>query len=89
MTKNSAPYLGLLLLACMAFPEGKGMTNHGATAVHGHRGTRGTRPENTMPAFQEAARLGVDFLELDVHLTKDDIPLISHDPHILQKALPQ
>ena len=48
--------------------------------VHGHRGTRGTRPENTMPAFKEGVRVGVDFLELDLHFTKDDVLVISHDP---------
>jgi len=32
----------------------------GYIAVHGHRGTRGTRPENTLPAFEEALRVGAD-----------------------------
>ena len=51
-------------------------------AVHGHRGTRGTRPENTLPAFEEALRAGVDVLELDLAVTKDGIVVVSHDPHI-------
>ena len=53
--------------------------------VHGHRGSRGTRPENTLPAFEEGARVGADFLELDVHLSKDDVPIVSHDPVISGK----
>ncbi len=50
--------------------------------VHGHRGARGRRPENTVPAFQYAIGIGVDFLEMDVAVTKDNVAVISHDPHI-------
>ena len=50
--------------------------------VHGHRGARARRPENTIPAFEYAIRAGVDALEMDVAVTKDDVLVISHDPHI-------
>lgn len=50
--------------------------------VHGHRGSRGTRPENTLPAFREAVAAGVDFLELDLHLSADGVLIISHDPEL-------
>src|SRR5580658_7683194 len=50
--------------------------------VHGHRGARARRPENTLPAFQYAIAQGVDFLELDVAVTKDNVAVISHDPLI-------
>src|SRR5580692_1343761 len=50
--------------------------------VHGHRGARGRRPENTIPAFRYAIEQGVDVLELDVAVTKDSVPVISHDPLI-------
>lgn len=50
--------------------------------VHGHRGSRGTHPENTLPAFQEAVDAGAQVLELDLQLTRDDVPLVSHDPEI-------
>src|SRR6266571_4402682 len=50
--------------------------------VHGHRGTRARRPENTLPAFEYAIDQGVDVLELDVAVTKDDVAVISHDPLI-------
>ncbi len=53
-----------------------------AIEVHGHRGSRGTHPENTLPAFQEAVESGAEVLELDLQLTKDDVPVISHDPEI-------
>jgi glycerophosphoryl diester phosphodiesterase len=50
--------------------------------VHGHRGARARRPENTIPAFQYAIAAGADVLELDVAVTKDDVVVVSHDPHI-------
>jgi glycerophosphoryl diester phosphodiesterase len=51
--------------------------------VHGHRGARALRPENTIPAFEYAIAQGVDVLELDMGVTKDGVIVISHDP-ILQ-----
>lgn len=50
--------------------------------VHGHRGARARRPENTLPAFKYAIEQGVDVLELDVAVTKDNVPVVSHDPMI-------
>ncbi|MEZ4836651.1 MAG: glycerophosphodiester phosphodiesterase family protein [Caldilineaceae bacterium] len=47
--------------------------------VQGHRGARGLKPENTLPAFETALDLGVDTLELDLHLTADDVVVIWHD----------
>ena len=48
--------------------------------VHGHRGARALRPENTIPAFEYAIGVGVDVLELDMAVTKDDVVVVSHDP---------
>jgi glycerophosphoryl diester phosphodiesterase len=50
--------------------------------VHGHRGARAVRPENTIPAFEYAIQAGVDVLELDLAVTKDDILVVSHDPKL-------
>lgn len=47
--------------------------------VEGHRGARGLKPENTLPAFETALDLGVDTLELDLHFTADDVVVIWHD----------
>jgi len=47
--------------------------------IFAHRGSSGTRPENTLPAFAEAVRIGVDGIELDVQLTKDQQVIIMHD----------
>src|SRR5437764_4862260 len=51
-------------------------------AVHGHRGARAMRPENTMPAFEYAIAQGVDALELDMAITKDNVVVVSHDPEL-------
>lgn len=48
--------------------------------VHGHRGCRGLRPENTLPAFLHALELGVDVLELDVVISGDQQVVVSHEP---------
>ncbi len=44
-----------------------------------HRGDATNHLENTLPAFEGAARLGIRHVELDVQLTSDGIPLILHD----------
>ena len=50
--------------------------------VHGHRGCRAVRPENTLPAFEHAMRAGVDALEMDLCVTADNVLVVSHDPFI-------
>ena len=44
-----------------------------------HRGGARLAPENTLPAFARAARLGADAFELDVHLTRDGEVVVFHD----------
>ena len=50
--------------------------------IFGHRGFSGKYPENTMLSFQKAVEAGVDGIELDVHLTKDNRLVIIHDEQI-------
>ncbi|HXM42788.1 MAG TPA: glycerophosphodiester phosphodiesterase [Bryobacteraceae bacterium] len=50
--------------------------------VHGHRGARAMRPENTLPAFEYAIAIGADALEMDVAVTRDDVVVVSHDPKL-------
>lgn len=49
------------------------------TKIFGHRGAKGTYPENTLLSFRKAIEMGVDGLELDVHLTKDGEVVVIHD----------
>jgi glycerophosphoryl diester phosphodiesterase len=44
-----------------------------------HRGEHLQRPENTIPAFEEAIRVGADFIEVDVQTTSDGKLVLSHD----------
>lgn len=47
--------------------------------IIGHRGAAGYAPENTLEGIHTAADMGVEWVELDVKLTKDEIPIIFHD----------
>jgi len=66
--------LAMLTWAAMSAQE------HKAIQVHGHRGARARMPENTIPAFEYAIGVGVDVLELDLAVTKDNVLVVSHDP---------
>src|SRR5215472_8921352 len=68
-----------LIFTLMAFSAAS-MPGASRIEVHGHRGTRGMRPENTIPAFEYAIAHGVDVLELDMYVTKDNVVVVSHDP---------
>lgn len=47
--------------------------------IWAHRGASATAPENTMAAFRAAAVAGADGIELDVHLSRDGVPVVIHD----------
>ncbi len=68
--------VGFLLMAILCMAQ----TPNRKILVHGHRGARAMRPENTIPAFEYAIAQGVDALELDMAVTKDNVLVISHDP---------
>ena len=44
-----------------------------------HRGASCCAPENTMTAFAAAVESGADGLELDIHLSRDGVPVVIHD----------
>ena len=52
------------------------------TLVIAHRGASGYLPEHTLPAVAMAYAQGADFIEQDVVLTKDDVPVVLHDIHL-------
>jgi glycerophosphoryl diester phosphodiesterase len=47
-----------------------------------HRGTPRAHPENSLPGFQQALGAGADGIELDVHLTADDVVVVHHDRYL-------
>ncbi|MBR0828218.1 glycerophosphodiester phosphodiesterase [Bradyrhizobium manausense] len=51
-----------------------------APLILGHRGVPGLVPEETEPAYDLAAALGTDALEEDLHLTKDCVLVVRHNP---------
>ncbi len=50
--------------------------------VQGHRGCRGSLPENSMTGFVKALELGVTTLEMDVVISKDQQVVLSHEPFL-------
>lgn len=52
--------------------------------VMGHRGAAGLAKENTLDAMRAGQQAGADILEFDVRLTKDKIPVLTHDFHTLR-----
>lgn len=53
---------------------------HHSPLIIGHRGASGYCPENTMASYYKAIEMGVDFLEVDIHLSKDGVLVVHHDP---------
>lgn len=51
-----------------------------ARPIVGHRGNAAHAPENTLESFRQALEIGVDALELDVHLSGDGHVVVIHDP---------
>jgi len=50
--------------------------------ITGHRGAKNEWPENTLLGMQKAIDCGVDSIEIDVHLTKDNQLVVIHDATI-------
>jgi glycerophosphoryl diester phosphodiesterase len=71
-------FLALLSLVCASFA----MAQNAKPLVIAHRGASGYLPEHTLPAKALAYGLGTDFLEQDVVLTKDDVPVVLHDIYL-------
>lgn len=74
MAKVIAP---LLILAAITVAHGQYIPRFD---VQGHRGARGLKPENTIPAFIAALDNGVTTIELDLVVTRDRQIVVSHEP---------
>lgn len=57
--------------------------------VYGHRGARCLSPENTLPGYKTALKIGVDWVDLDIVVTRDNELMVYHDlwlnPDIVSK----
>ncbi len=58
------------------------MTPRGGFDVQGHRGARGLRPENTLAGVEYALNCGVSSIEVDLHLSRDGVPMVFHDAQV-------
>lgn len=61
---------------------GSAVAQTAAPVVVAHRGASGYLPEHTLEAKAYAHALGADFLEQDLVLTKDDVPVVLHDIYL-------
>ncbi len=52
------------------------------TWVIAHRGSSHAEPENTLPAFERAIADGADFVEFDVQMSRDGVPVVFHDAEL-------
>ncbi|MBP9722422.1 MAG: hypothetical protein KBD64_04600 [Gammaproteobacteria bacterium] len=50
--------------------------------IYAHRGITAYFPENTLLSYQESLKLGVNSLDIDVAMTRDNIIVGSHDPFL-------
>ena len=63
-------------------PNAPSILNTDNLFIYGHRGVPSQAPENTLCSFQKAFELNVDGIEVDVQITKDNILVVHHDPHL-------
>ena len=54
--------------------------------VGGHRGCECELPENSIAAMERGIHDGADYLEIDVQLSKDEVPVIYHDVRLEEKT---
>src|SRR5580658_9327104 len=69
----------LLILCCAGLLPGQAQPPARHVVAISHRGEHLQHPENTVPAFEEAIRVGADFIEVDVQTTADGKLVLSHD----------
>ena len=48
----------------------------------GHRGVRNLSPENTLYSINQAIKLNLKWIEIDVKISKDHIPFLLHDDYL-------
>jgi glycerophosphoryl diester phosphodiesterase len=54
----------------------------------GHRGASGYAPEHTIPAYDLALRMGADYIEQDLQMTRDGVLVVQHDETLDRAARP-
>tara|TARA_Y100000034_G_scaffold136654_2_gene214678 strand:+ start:86587 stop:87555 length:969 start_codon:yes stop_codon:yes gene_type:complete len=72
-------FLSILFTECNTKPKTNEMKNK---IVIAHRGASGYLPEHTMESKVMAHNMNVDFIEQDLVLSKDDVPIVIHDIYL-------
>jgi glycerophosphoryl diester phosphodiesterase len=62
--------------------EQKALSAGHRMTIAGHRGYSAMYPENTIPSFEAAIKHQADFIEFDIQMSKDGIPVIIHDHNV-------
>src|SRR5690349_16513053 len=86
-SRVAALVLGALSLLLLAVPMGAAakppITKKTAKPIiFGHRGAAGYRPEHTLASYELGARMGADYIEPDLVMTKDGVLVCRHEPNI-------
>jgi glycerophosphoryl diester phosphodiesterase len=76
--------LAFLLTPCLSSKANdvvkyNGIPGSGRTQIYAHRAGRGLMPEQTQPAYVAALRLGVDYVDMDIGMTKDGVLVLTHN----------
>lgn len=79
MRKTHSLLFLLMMTFCFKSLSQNKLTNLPTKGLCAHRGAMDTHPENTLPAFKEAIRLGAHMIEFDIQLTKNGELIIMHD----------
>ena len=77
---RSVLLLGWTLGVFVVIAGSAGAQDKPATLLAAHRGGSLLWPENSLLAFRNAVALGADFIEFDVHLSRDGEVVVIHDP---------
>ena len=54
------------------------------TILIGHRGEPSSYPENSLAGFEAVLQAGAAYIETDVQLSADGIPVLCHDPDVVR-----
>lgn len=83
MTRFISVLLVLCFMSCNTKEvKIKEMPTKSEKIVIAHRGASGYLPEHTLPAKAMAYAMNVDFIEQDIVLSKDNVPVVIHDIHL-------
>lgn len=75
-------FAALVVFACKNNKSEPAAPEPRSVELQGHRGARGLAPENTVAGVRAALAVGVDTIEVDVHLSADGIPVVYHDAEL-------